>query len=69
MKILHSYQTISKICEYLTKHKLKSEHTCSITQQLNEKNTHTHAKPKKIKEYDDFNKFRRKIYIFISNKT
>ena len=34
--ILNSKLLISRICEYLTKHKLKSKHTCSITQQINE---------------------------------
>ena len=33
---------------------VRSKHTCSITQQLNE-DIHTHAKPKKILKYDDFN--------------
>ena len=33
---------------------VRSKHTCSITQQLNE-DIHTHAKPKKINENDDFN--------------
>ena len=33
---------------------IKSKHTCLITQQINE-NIHTHTKPKKINEHDDFN--------------
>ena len=35
IKMINSYQTISKMWEYLTK-QVKSKHTWSITQQINE---------------------------------
>ena len=61
--ILYSYRTISKICKYHKKTKVKSKHICSIEHLINE-NIHAnrHAKPIFFK-HDDFNIIRRKIYI------